>query len=275
MRHLSPLDHNLRITTNTPYETFSDICRVRGFDYCHLGPYEGLDEDEMQDASFSEKKYDAKNFLGDLELIMWPNMKRKPTVPRSERILEETSLKPNDIESHENWPVNFTTIDSSATKGFDLESSARSTQEGFQEDLLDELHLTDERRAEEAKREYESWLESDPPISFQPISEEKNPVIVSKSGQEGFEDDFGPLQSYPSKPASRPKETTQRQPDVADIEQIFQHLNRVREQLGHVGDEDERRLKAGREVERVLAGLGLDWSDDDEEDGGVQEDEET
>lgn len=85
-------------------------------------------------------------------------------------------------------------------------------------------------------------------------------------GDDGFEDDFDDFAAFQSAPQERPRGTVGSL--SLDPTPLLLHLQSVRAELAEVGDEDERRVRAGREVARVMRDLGLgDDLDDDDDDG--------
>lgn len=101
---------------------------------------------------------------------------------------------------------------------------------------------------------------------FQP---EFQPTIdgLDGDGDDGFEDDFDDFAAFQSAPQERPRGTAGSL--SLDPTPLLLHLQSVRAELAEVGDEDERRVRAGREVARVMRDLGLgdDLDDDDDDDG--------
>ena len=67
-------------------------------------------------------------------------------------------------------------------------------------------------------------------------------------GHSGFEDDFSEFQSASQDGSSLPLDPTP----------LLLHLQSVRAELADVEDEDERRLRAGREVEMIMRTLGME-----------------
>ncbi|KAK8846664.1 hypothetical protein IAR55_005751 [Kwoniella newhampshirensis] len=77
------------------------------------------------------------------------------------------------------------------------------------------------------------------------------------NGEEGFEDDFTDFHSV------LPPPRTQAQTHALDPTPLLLHLQSVRAELANVTDEDERRVRAGREVKLILESLGMgDLGDD-------------
>jgi hypothetical protein len=48
-----------------------------------------------------------------------------------------------------------------------------------------------------------------------------------------------------------------------NLESILNQLSQTRDDLQGVDDEDERRIRAGKEVNRILGMMGLDLQDDE------------
>lgn len=111
------------------------------------------------------------------------------------------------------------------------------------------------------------------PVQFDQPSTAR-PLAVAQTAQEddaeyamlgesldglSFEDDFADFQSATTRAPAATSASL-------DPTALLMHLNAVREQLAHVQDEDERRVRAGREVQKVLADLGLDIDSDDSDD---------
>ncbi|WWD00196.1 hypothetical protein V866_007105 [Kwoniella sp. B9012] len=99
------------------------------------------------------------------------------------------------------------------------------------------------------------------------------PQEPKPSGEEGFEDDFDvdEFTEYQTAPStqSRPR---QRQDNLENMDMtlamdptpLLLHLQSVRAELAAVEDPDERRFRAGKEVQQILASLGMgEMADDD------------
>jgi len=174
-----------------------------------------------------------------LQTVMWEGMKRKPRLPAgtSNRQMEAEERKtPNRTEQE--------APNSGSEKGDDVRR-----QQVMDRDRAD---------TEAMEGDLEAWLNDATDIVSRPITA---PVV---SEANGFEDDFGPFRSSAS------GDGLQLDPDLdldqeVNLEAILDQLNRTREELGMVENEDERRVRAGKEVGRLLGMIGLDLDDDDED----------
>jgi len=95
--------------------------------------------------------------------------------------------------------------------------------------------------------------------------------------EDGFEDDFDDFAAFQSAPLPPPKSaTTKSTASLAmDPTPLLLHLQNVRSELSGMENEDERRVRAGREVARVMRDLGMgdgNFSLDGDEDEGEGED---
>ena len=141
------------------------------------------------------------------------------------------------------FPVTFNESESESTTNFPA---------------VDDLQL----QVETIEQELEEWLDED--------------VEAIAPEDLSFGDDFADFQS-----ASTSAAAAAAAPKAAPLDPtaLLMHLNSLRAQLAGVQDEDERRLRAGREVQRVLADLGIDldsegeWEDDDEDEEDEEEEE--
>nr|XP_018265858.1 uncharacterized protein I303_02233 [Kwoniella dejecticola CBS 10117]OBR88016.1 hypothetical protein I303_02233 [Kwoniella dejecticola CBS 10117] len=114
------------------------------------------------------------------------------------------------------------------------------------------------------------WLDNDD-TKFDPILSDLPsrapsalPNIEQKERQEGFEDDFDDFAEYQSGPSNPARRPDLEDPTLAlDPTPLLLHLQSVRAELAGVVDEDERRVRAGKEVQQILASLGVgDMGDD-------------
>lgn len=163
---------------------------------------------------------------------MWSSMERKP-VGRPVREVDS-------LDSPHAFPVTF---------GGEGEDDAE-VMEGYAPVPDDEFG-----DFAQAQDRLDAWLDSDGDTN----GHERN---------HQFEDDFGPL------PAEEEENVRELADDMAglgpglDPTPILLHLQAVRAELSLVEDEDERRLRAGEEVARVMRDLGLgevdfsEWDDD-------------
>ncbi|WVR04328.1 hypothetical protein IAU60_001328 [Kwoniella sp. DSM 27419] len=101
-------------------------------------------------------------------------------------------------------------------------------------------------------------------VSF---GEDNNPShrqpALSSASQDRFDDDFE-FTAFQSAPPANAEQTL-----AMDPTPLLLHLQTVRAELAGVQDEDERRVRAGREVAQILASLGM--GDDEGSDLGLDE----
>ncbi|ORY25372.1 hypothetical protein BCR39DRAFT_544522 [Naematelia encephala] len=95
------------------------------------------------------------------------------------------------------------------------------------------------------------------------IEENEDGVSGFEDGVPGFEDDFDDFAPFHSAPpplsSSQPAASL-----IMDPTPLLLHLQSVRAELAGVEDEDERRVRAAREVGRVMKDLGMEgWDEDD------------
>ncbi|ADV24325.1 hypothetical protein I305_05006 [Cryptococcus gattii E566] len=107
-----------------------------------------------------------------------------------------------------------------------------------------------------ARNEVEDQLDQD--------SDQLDPGFESdpnkhESHSTGFQDDFTDFHTAPPPSSSTGSATL-----ALDPTPLLLHLQSVRAELAGVEDEDERRLRAGREVAHMLKTLGLEVGDDDD-----------
>lgn len=88
---------------------------------------------------------------------------------------------------------------------------------------------------------------------------EATPATEAATESAGFDDDFGPTPTAPPEDADVPSANDDRLP--LDPTPILLHLQNVRAELADVDDEDERRVRAGAEVARLMRSLGLGGDD--------------
>lgn len=89
-------------------------------------------------------------------------------------------------------------------------------------------------------------------------AEEVQGTASASTSTNQFEDDFSDFHSGPTRPSRHIDDRNL----SLDPTPLLLHLQSVREELAAVGDEDERRVRAGKEVMEVMRSLGLaDWDD--------------
>ena len=175
------------------------------------------------------------------------------------------------------FPVTFAST--SAVPG---PSSGQSAFPGLEE-MRRRIEEEDGYGVEPGKEEYErleDWLEEEDFMDI-PRSGNMAEIVGDREGGEGEEaddrgerremsdlgdkgfdddfDDFAPFQSPPPKADGLLS---------MDPTPLLLHLQSVRAELAGVGDEDQRRIRAGREVERVMRDLGMGGMGFPEEDFG-------
>ncbi|WRT65129.1 uncharacterized protein IL334_002071 [Kwoniella shivajii] len=117
--------------------------------------------------------------------------------------------------------------------------------------------------ASKARNDKRDWLDTDDmrfdPIEFDLPSGSISPKVQE---QEGFEDDFDEYTEFQSAPSMS---AGLNDPTLAlDPTPLLLHLQSVRDELANVQDENERRVRAGKEVQQILASLGMgDLAEDD------------
>lgn len=231
-----------------------------------------LDEEDLQEED------GLKVIFESLQTIMWEGMKRKPksvtSKPKPNREVDR-----EDVERHIVPLVAGTNADLNS----DLDSSLGQGHGGEEKEGVISRDLANSKRMED---DLEAWLNDEPgavsptPISL-PASADTAGGKDDSTSSIGFEDDFGPFLSNSS--GNVPHTSAHPEDSGLDLdldldqevnlEAILDQLNRTRAELGMVENEDERRVRAGKEVGRLLGmmGLDLDDDDDDDDDGGRDE----
>lgn len=225
-------------------------------------------EKEMEDASNKEDvevddaEEDGLGVIFDgLQTVMWEGMTRKPRNPHKSSRHQLTGA---DIEGQ-------------ADQGLHLSATEDpEEQRKVERNKVVDRDLADSKAMED---DLEAWLGDDggqvpnitadqkawPAGETGPSSAPRGAEPSAAAGVDGFEDDFGPFRSSASQ--------IDRQPDIepdldldeqVNLEAILDQLNRTREELGMVENEDEQRVRAGKEVERLLGMIGMDLGDDEE-----------
>ncbi|WVW78844.1 hypothetical protein I302_100807 [Kwoniella bestiolae CBS 10118] len=152
-----------------------------------------------------------------------------------------------------------------------------STQDGVittkQDDLasvLSSLSKEDERilHPEKSEEREGDWLDTDD-RKFDPILSDLLSRSISTAPSEihqtnGFADDFDEFTEFQSAPAPGRGDDLENMTLALDPTPLLLHLQSVRAELAGVTDEDERRVRAGKEVQQILASLGMgDLGEDD------------
>ena len=215
--------------------------------------------DDWDEEEAEEQGIDV--ILAALQTVMWQGMRRKPKsapgrpAPRMEN---HTPMLSGEISKD---------LDPSIANNLDWSVG--------DEELVERRRTVFAEDADSAKRtedELEAWLGTDP--------DALEPMAESSSAQdglpaEGFDDDFGPFESPlpESLPRAEKLSTASENPEdeldfdlEVNLESILSQLSQTRENLRNVDDEDERRVRAGREVHRILGMMGMDLGDE----GGIQ-----
>lgn len=232
---------------------------------------------------------------------MWPNMVRKGTrggnVPRPDIIVDAENDGSSD-EAH--FPVTFSARTpeprpAGPVSDFPTPPGPTSLDNDDGDDFGDFAPLPDASEfcpipgADEYSR-LESWLDNDGDFPDADGDDEGDDVaaIIAEAMRHippgmnganganglsfedddddtaGFEDNFGPLTGARGSMPAIPLDPTP----------ILLHLQQVRAELSQVEDEDERRMRAAAEVERLMSSLGMDggdWDDDLEEIDGLEQ----
>lgn len=125
------------------------------------------------------------------------------------------------------------------------------------EERMESKSIEIEEKNGRTSREVEDQLHQDSD-QFDPVFE---PNLSNHEPQPpGFQDDFTDFQSAPPPPSSTGSATL-----ALDPTPLLLHLQSVRAELAGVEDEDERRVRAGREVAHMLKTLGLEVGVDDDD----------
>ncbi|WWC67570.1 uncharacterized protein I206_101479 [Kwoniella pini CBS 10737] len=112
---------------------------------------------------------------------------------------------------------------------------------------------------DEDDMKFDPILSDLPPKSTRTI--QKNEEIENK---EKFEDDFDDFAEFQDGPSVSSRNPNLEDPTLSlDPTPLLLHLQSVRAELAGVTDEDERRVRAGKEVQQILATLGLGEMEDD------------
>lgn len=248
-------------------ESEQDAWDAVGVEYVDLS---SSDEDKLRDVRDS------------LQTIMWPGMVRKP--------LARKAVKP--APSHP----------SSSRKELHLAPPPSRKEE--QRTPFDLSPAEEEAFLQREQDKLDAWLDEDE-IAFPTLAPRDNPAhtVAAVFGGGGFDDDFSPPSPHgPSnggdeftgfqsasallEPAASRGHVVVRGADEAEAEDPFSfpipttettdlvaHLDALRTELAGVPDE-ERRVRAAREVERLFVRFGVGLDLDDESDGLPSEEEE-
>lgn len=195
------------------------------------------DEDVLESLEEVEWEYMESHALGELleslQTIMWPHMARKaPTKPHSTATMRSPTSPDTCIQSDGQLGTERRT------------DGVHPPALGQEQDLL----------VEQADNDLETWLADE----FVPNkSSASGPDITmpdpTTTVTPGFDDDFGPFhQSSPSTIDQDPADRS-----IDQLSALFSHLKHVKTELTSVENEDERRERAGREVEQVMRLLGM------------------
>jgi hypothetical protein len=207
---------------------------------------------------------------------MWPGMVRKATSGPSGELIDSDE---DDLEEYEEeeesavFPVTFAPSTSQTKEGVlsttdfpGLEELRRELPDG-QED--EEVHLEEEEYAR-----LDDWLDDEDGDEFVALPEDQEDhdelegsIVRSRSPsppaeekeEAGFEDDFddfAPFQAAPHRRSGREEDGGHGLLSM-DPTPLLLHLQAVRAELAGVEDEDDRRKRAGKEVERVMRGMGM------------------
>jgi len=222
---------------------------------------------------------------------LWPSMIRKPDSGASDDLYDSDEGEllddemEDDFEGSAAFPVTFTSSSSarqpegSGITGPDfpgLEELRRQLPEGDEED--EEVRLEDEEYAR-----LDDWLDDDE-LDQLPMSNERadqndmdveelareeerdkaegstcrsqSPMEFGAEGNGGFEDDFDDFTPFQSGPSRSQKGNGDGSLSM-DPTPLLLHLQTLRAELAGVENEDDRRSRAGKEVERVMRDLGI------------------
>lgn len=230
---------------------------------------------------------------------LWPNMVRKPLAnsrdapPPNE---DEYDSNDDDLDfmGSTSFPITFDptpkiTGETPEVKFPDLDDLRQQIQLADLENMdrlgsLGRLDMMDRDGEEDGEfgvgeEEYErleDWLDGDPGEEggFEILPEELaenaehsltrseesgGSLEMAQTGEEGFENDFDDFAAFQSAP---PRFAPNQAPTLAlDPTPLLLHLQSVRVELAGVGDEDERRVRAGREVAKLMRDLGMGMED--------------
>lgn len=145
--------------------------------------------------------------------------------------------------------------DMELSQGYDDYQNLEEWLEGDDE-MIESKGTEIEETNDRARNEVEDQLDQDddkldPVFESDPNEHESHPI--------GFQDDFTDFHTAPPPSSSTGSATL-----ALDPTPLLLHLQSVRAELAGVEDEDERRLRAGREVAHMLKTLGLEVGDDDD-----------
>jgi hypothetical protein len=211
--------------------------------------------DERDEEEVEEQGIDV--ILAALQTVMWQGMRRKP----------KSTFNRAPLQIRSDTPI---------LSGEFLENIG-SASPGETNWAVGDQKLVERRRnvlaedADSSKRmedELEAWLGKEPDTSK---STAESSSIQGRLSTEGFDDDFGPFETSIPGSLSRPEMHPEVMENLADeldfdlevnLESILSQLSQTREDLRNVDDEDERRVRAGREVNRILGMMGMDLGDE-------------
>ncbi|KAI5452847.1 hypothetical protein NCC49_006387 [Naganishia albida] len=227
-------------------ESEQDAWDAVGVEYVDLS---SSDEDKLRDVRDS------------LQTIMWPGMVRKPLARKA------VKPAPSHPSSRKELPL--------------APPPSRKEEERTPFDLSP---AEEEAFLQHEQHKLDAWLDEDE-IAFPTLAPRDNPAhtvaaAAAVFGGGGFDDDFSP--PSPHGPSNGGDEFTGFQSASALLEpapiptettDLFAHLDALRTELAGVPDE-ERRVRAAREVERLFVRFGVGLDLDDESDGLPSEEEE-
>ena len=209
---------------------------------------------------------------------MWPNMIRKPLSARDNPQLpldEEEGIEEEDQSGPSTFPIQFNASETNEAiadaAAFPNMNELKTQLEMDQLDRFDSskglarLELIDAMGGpgDDEYARLDDWLDEDED-GFVQLDQDGDDVIEPgqtishqhETSDDNFDDDFDDFAAYQSAPQSNPTLSLDPTP-------LLLHLQSVRTELAGVSDEDERRLRAGEEVARVMRDLGLGGGFDD------------
>ncbi|KAK6904118.1 hypothetical protein I204_02250 [Kwoniella mangroviensis CBS 8886] len=168
-------------------------------------------------------------------------------------------------------------INNIKSKGDDVKLDGKETTPSKQDDLasvLESISKQDQQilhpHPEPRPRREGDWLDTDDkkfdPISSDLPSRSTSTSLPQRHAQEGdaegFEDDFDvdEFTEYQTAPSTHQRQANFENTDMTlamDPTPLLLHLQSVRAELAALEDPDERRFRAGKEVQQILASLGM------------------
>jgi len=263
---------NVEVDSAQVQETFDELgweYLVQSYGADQIAPSRfgtGQDDEALTEGIFAqsderdEEEVDEQGIeviLAALQTVMWQGMRRKP------RSTFNRAASPQ-LESDN--PI----LTGGLSEQLGLISSGESDGAVGDEVLVERRRKVLAEDKDSSKRmedELEAWLGKEPD-NMESTAESSS--VEGILPIEGFDDDFGPFESpNPGVPSKEMHPGASK--DLADeldfdlevnFESILSQLSQTREDLRDIDDEDERRVRAGREVNRILGMMGRDLGDE-------------